>query len=49
MVDHNKQEVKGHPIHSRFVIWIDDHPRIGWYLAALSALNVLLNLLDLFR
>lgn len=29
--------------------WIDCHPRVGWYVAGLSTLNVVFNILDLFK
>lgn len=29
--------------------WIDRHPRTGWYVAALSVLNVILNLIQIFH
>lgn len=32
-----------------FLGWIDRHPRLGWYIAALSMLNVVLNVLGLFK
>lgn len=28
--------------------WVDSHPRTGWYIAGVSTLNVVLNLLNLF-
>lgn len=32
----------------RIACWMDQHPRTGWYVAAVSSLNVVLNLLNLF-
>lgn len=36
-------------ISRRCMNWIDSHPRVGWYLVALSVLNLLLNTVDLFK
>lgn len=30
----------------RCIAWVDRHPRLGWYLAALGVLNLVLNLLQ---
>lgn len=29
--------------------FVDQHPRLGWYIATLATLNFALNLLDLFH
>jgi hypothetical protein len=29
--------------------WVDTHPRLGWYIAAISTLNVVLTTIHLFR
>lgn len=29
-----------------FTVWIDCHPRTGWYLVVILTLNFVLNLLD---
>jgi hypothetical protein len=29
--------------------FIDSHPRLGWYVAFLASLNVVLNILDLLK
>lgn len=31
------------------IAWIDRHPRLGWYLFLINFLNVVLNLLNLFK
>ena len=33
---------------SKFMTFIDAHPRTGWYVVGIGCLNVVLNLLDLF-
>lgn len=32
----------------KFLDYIEAHPRLGWYIAAMATLNVLLNLVDAF-
>jgi hypothetical protein len=36
-------------LNERFLAFIDNHPRCGWYIMAILLLNTLLNLLDLFH
>lgn len=31
----------------RFEDWIDAHPRTGWYIAAITTLNTVLNILSI--
>lgn len=31
------------------IAWIDEHPRLGWYLAIMSLINIALNVADLFK
>lgn len=32
----------------RIGCWMDRHPRTGWYVAGMSTLNVVLNLIAIF-
>lgn len=44
----------GEPGGPLLVLWyrcldfVDEHPRVGWYIAGMTTLNLLVNLLDLF-
>lgn len=33
----------------KFLIWVDCHPRTGWYLVGLLAFNTALNLIDVLK
>lgn len=37
------------PNKNRLLVFVDAHPRVGWYVAVLSTLNVALNLADLLK
>lgn len=37
------------PERNGFLRWIDRHPRVGWYIVGLQALNTLLLALDLVK
>ncbi len=32
----------------RCLLWIESHPRTGWYVAVMATLNLVLNLIDAF-
>lgn len=32
----------------RFIIYVDGHPRVGWYVALIAILDLLVDLLELF-
>jgi hypothetical protein len=49
MVPQDCEEVKRRDGHAALISWIECHPRTGWYIAVLTTLNVVLNLLGLFH
>jgi hypothetical protein len=42
-------KLKAPGVGGRLLAWIDQHPRLGWYLAVMSLLNLLLNLIHLIQ
>lgn len=44
-----KSEKKPRVLKDRLLSWVDSHPRVGWYLCFIATMNLLLNLLELFR
>jgi len=34
---------------SRCLAFCDEHPRVGWYIAAMTTLNTVLNLVQVFH
>lgn len=32
----------------RLAIWVDQHPRTGWYFTALLVFNTIVNVIELF-
>lgn len=48
---HDDREVKSvrDKLNGSVLSFIDAHPRVGWYVAALTTLNTLLTLIGLFH
>jgi hypothetical protein len=44
---HDEQDTAAHRVANRCIEYVDEHPRMGWYIAVIATGNFILSVLDL--